>query len=65
MGDHPQEELAKFGYRSQRKVIFFKNLALFWQPAGNYCLNNGDFGKTNSLKSDDFGHIFFPQNSFA
>ncbi len=46
IGDHPQEELAKFGYSSQRKVInFLKNLALFWRPAGTYCLNMEISGK--------------------
>jgi hypothetical protein len=28
-GDHPQEELAKFGYRSERKVEQFKNHAIY------------------------------------
>jgi hypothetical protein len=26
-GNHPQEKLAKFGYRSERRVIFKKNPA--------------------------------------
>jgi hypothetical protein len=28
-GNHPQEELAKFGYRSERKVKKFKNAVIF------------------------------------
>ncbi len=38
-GNHPWEELAKFGYRSERKVEKFKNPAIFWQPAGICCIN--------------------------
>jgi hypothetical protein len=38
-GDHPQEELAKFGYRSERKVEKSKNPAIIWQPAETYCPN--------------------------
>jgi len=29
-GDHPQDELTKFGYRSERKVETFMNSAIFW-----------------------------------
>jgi hypothetical protein len=36
---HPQEELAKFGNKSERKIENFKNVAIFWQPSGTYCLN--------------------------
>jgi hypothetical protein len=45
IGDnHPQEELAKFGYMSKRKVEKFKNLAIFWRPAGwNLLSKYGDF----------------------
>jgi hypothetical protein len=37
-GDHPQEELAKFGYRSERKVEQFKNHAIFifWNLLSKY-----------------------------
>ncbi len=35
--NHPQEELAKFGYRSQRKVENSNNPAIFWPTA--VCLN--------------------------
>jgi len=37
--DHPQDELAKFGYRSEKKVKNFKNLAIVWRFAETYCLN--------------------------
>jgi hypothetical protein len=34
IGDHPQEELAEFGYRSDRKAkTSFKILLQFWLPA--------------------------------
>jgi hypothetical protein len=35
--NHPQEELAKFGYNSERKVEIFKNCTTFWQLIGTYC----------------------------
>jgi hypothetical protein len=35
-GNDLLEQLAKFGYRSERKV---KNLAIFWQPVGSYIVN--------------------------
>jgi len=38
-GDHPQEDLAKFGYRSDAKVRNFKNLFIFWLPA-EFCSRN-------------------------
>jgi hypothetical protein len=31
--NHPQEELAKFGYKLERKVENFKNPAMFWPSA--------------------------------
>jgi hypothetical protein len=34
---HPQKELIKFGL--ERKVEKIRNPAMFWQPAGTYCLN--------------------------
>jgi hypothetical protein len=37
IGNQPQEELTKFGYRSERKVEKLKIPAIFWQPAdGTY-----------------------------
>ncbi len=35
-GNDLLEQLAKFGYRSERKV---KNLAIFWQPVASYIVN--------------------------
>ncbi len=32
-GNHPQEELVKFGYKLEKKVENFSNPAIFWQPA--------------------------------
>ncbi len=37
--DHRQEELAKFGYRSEKKLGKHKNPAIFLQPAVTCCLN--------------------------
>jgi hypothetical protein len=46
---HPQEELAKFGYKSERKIENFKSVAIFLQPSGTYCLKMVISGKkTNS-----------------
>jgi hypothetical protein len=42
---HPQEDLAKFGYKSERKIENFKNVAIFLQPSGTYCLNMVISGK--------------------
>jgi len=39
VGDHPQENLATFGYKSQRKVQKFRNHVIFWQHGGTYSLN--------------------------
>jgi hypothetical protein len=44
-GNHSHEELAKFGYRSERKVDNFQNPTMFWQPLGTYCLNMATFEK--------------------
>jgi hypothetical protein len=52
VGNHPDEELAKFGYRSERKLEKLMNCALFWQHARTYCLNI-----VNS--------IFFPKKAFV
>jgi hypothetical protein len=42
MGDHPQEYLAKSGYRSCLKVKTIKILFMVWLPAGTYCRNYGN-----------------------
>jgi len=45
--DHPQEELAKFGYSLlERKVENFQNPSIFWRPAGTYCLNRVTLDKS-------------------
>ncbi len=49
--DHPQEELAKFGYRSEKKVEKFKILAVVWQFAETYCSNMAISG-----------NVFYKQN---
>ncbi len=39
-GNHPRGELARFGYRSERKVKIVKNPVIIWQPAARtYCLD--------------------------
>jgi hypothetical protein len=50
-GNDPLEELAKFGYRSERKV---KNLATFWQPVGTYILNMAISETFFPLKTGEF-----------
>jgi hypothetical protein len=57
--DHPQDELAKFGYRSETKIERFKNPAIFWQPAGTYCPNVA----ISSLKSGNIGTFFIHKNA--
>jgi hypothetical protein len=42
-----QEGLAKFGYRSERKVGKFKNPTIFWQLAQTYLYKYGYFRKKN------------------
>jgi hypothetical protein len=62
-GYHSQEELARFGYRSERKVEKFKNTAIFSWPAGIYSLNKV-ISEKNSSETGDFG-AFISQNSFV
>jgi hypothetical protein len=59
---HLQQELTKFGYRSKRKIEDFENLAMFWQPVGNYC-QNMMISEFFFFKSGDFG-TFFSQKSW-
>ncbi len=40
---HPHEDLAKFGYRSGRKVGTFWNSAIYWRYAKNLWSIYGDF----------------------
>jgi hypothetical protein len=45
--DHPQEELAKFGYSLlERKVENFQNPSIFWRRTGTYCLNRVTLDKS-------------------
>jgi len=41
--DHTQEDLAKFGYLSERKVIFFGRQCYTLMTCNNLCSNYGDF----------------------
>jgi hypothetical protein len=64
IGNQPQEELTKFGYRSERKVEKFKNPAIFWRPAnGTYQSIIWRFQDLNFIFFD-FGAIF-SQKSFV
>jgi hypothetical protein len=55
--DHPQEGLAKFGYKSERKVENFKNPTIISQLVANYCQSMAISGKKKFPKS--FWHFFF------
>jgi len=65
--DHPQEELAKFGYKSQRKVESFKNptyyiLATSWNLFSKF----GQFQNFFSWKYGKLGScFFFSEKSFV
>ncbi len=37
LGDHPQEDVTRFGYTSERKLVRIP--PIFWRPVGTYCLN--------------------------
>jgi hypothetical protein len=66
IGNHPQEGLAKFGYRSKRKVENNKNCAIFWWLARTYCLNMviSEFFFL-PLNLATLVHFFFSQKSFV
>ncbi len=54
-GDHPEEEeVGKFGYRSERKVEIFKNSAVFWRPWNLFSNMAILEGKKKFSKFDDF-----------
>ncbi len=58
--DHPQEDLAIFGNRSESKVETFRNLAIIWQHAVTYCLNLAIWKKfPHNLAT--LGHFFPPK----
>ncbi len=56
-GHHPQQELDRFGHRSERKVENFKNPLCFGHFAGTYCLNMTNPNNIFS-KSGNFGAFF-------
>jgi len=56
-GHHPQQELDRFGHRSERKVENFKNPLRFGHFAGTYCLNMTNPNNIFS-KSGNFGAFF-------
>ncbi len=65
-GNHAQQELAQIRLWSESKVETYKNLAIFWQPAGTYCQKYGNFRRKKiPLKYRQLWHIFFPQKSFV
>jgi hypothetical protein len=39
LAHHPQEDLAKFGYMSKRKVENLRIPCIFWLHVGTCCLN--------------------------
>jgi hypothetical protein len=39
LDDHPQEDLAKFGYSTDMKIEKIKNRSIFWLHARTYCQN--------------------------
>jgi hypothetical protein len=41
-----KENLAKFGYKSEKKVETFWNPTMYWRRAGTYSLNTADLLKT-------------------
>jgi hypothetical protein len=59
----PQEELARFSYRWERKVENWRIL-LYLASCWNLWFKYSNFRKVNPQKSDDFG-AFFSQKSFV
>jgi hypothetical protein len=58
-----QEGLAKFGYRSERKVGKFKNPTIFWQLAQTYLYKYGYFRK-KKIPQVTLAHFFLHKNPF-
>jgi hypothetical protein len=56
-GDHSQEDLAKFGYKSVQKEK--KKHVIVWQPAASYCPKLAISKK--KFLYNDFGTFFFPK----
>jgi len=59
IGDHPQEELAKLGDKSERRVESFKNPATFWRPALTYYLNMANSEEKNKIPWNQMIWLFF------
>jgi len=62
IGNHPQEEFAKFGYKLERKVKHFENLAIFWQFIGTYYLNMAISERKKIFEIWQLWHIFLDKN---
>ncbi len=54
LANHSQEELTKFGYKSENIVETFKNLSIFFNPYSKY----GDFRKQIPTKLMTLVHFF-------
>jgi hypothetical protein len=63
VGIHPQEDLARFGYTSDRTVEKFYFHAIVWRHATSYCLNMAT-SKRFSSQCGDAGP-FFPKKSLC
>jgi len=59
VGNHQKENLAKFGYRLDRKVKKFKNHTICWQHARTYCLNMASFFFLKSSYYEDKNVPYF------
>ncbi len=55
IGEHAQEDLAKFGYRSKRQVEFIWSPATYWQHARTYGPNK--VNSTFFLFSSEYGDV--------
>jgi hypothetical protein len=67
-GDHSQEDLAKFGYRSGMKIKnIFTSFLFFWLLAGTFCRNLVIFNFLFLSKSGELYRLepFFSQKSFV
>ncbi len=62
VNDHPQEDLAKFGYRSERKVEMFRNYVIFWWYARIYCPNMAISEIKSNSCNVELWAIFFQNN---
>ncbi len=57
-GDHPQEDLAKFGYKPYLKVENFKNPFIFLTTRWNLLLKSGELNFISLLKPGKMRAIF-------